>query len=62
MEGLNHTSWIAFVTQTDHPKSVRNCCVIEVCGGVLVLSIGFFEFSVGIWAFVIGQSQISIFC
>ena len=29
------------VTQTDRPKSVRNRCVIEVFGGVFVLSIGF---------------------
>ena len=29
------------VTQTDLPKSVRNGCVIEVFGGVFVLSIGF---------------------
>ena len=29
------------VTPTDHPKSVRYRCVIEVFGGVFVLSIGF---------------------
>ena len=38
---LNHTSWMAVITPTDRPKSVRNRCVIEVCGGVFVLSIGF---------------------
>ena len=32
---------MAVVTQTDCPKSVRNRCVIEVFGGVFVLSIGF---------------------
>ena len=29
---------MAIVTPTDRPKSVRNRCVIEVFGGVLVLS------------------------
>ena len=29
------------VTPTDRPKSVRNCCEIEVFGGLFVLSIGF---------------------
>ena len=29
------------VTPTELPKSVRNCCIIEVFGGVFVLSIGF---------------------
>ena len=33
-----HTSWVAVVTPTDGPKSVRNCCVIKVFGGVFVLS------------------------
>ena len=46
------------VTPTDRPKSVRNRSVIEVFGGVFVLSIDF-EFSVGIGVFVIGLSQIS---
>ena len=36
---FNHTSWIVLDTSTDRPKSVRNCCVIEIFGGVLVLSI-----------------------
>ena len=29
------------VTPTDRPKSVHNRCVIEVFGGVFVMSIGF---------------------
>ena len=29
---VNHTSWVAVVTPTDHPKSVRNRCVIELFG------------------------------
>ena len=36
------------VTLTDRPKSVRNRCVIEVFGGVVVLSFCFLEFSVGV--------------
>ena len=48
------------VTPTDSPKSVRNRSVIEVFGGVFVLSIGFRIFC---WyrGFVIGLSQISFF-
>ena len=26
---FNHTSWMTVVTPTDHPKSIRNRCVIE---------------------------------
>ena len=33
---VNHTSWVAVVTPTDRPTSVRNRCVIELfCGVVL---------------------------
>ena len=52
---------MAIVTQTDRPKSVRNRCVIEVFGDVFMLSLCFFDFSVGVGAFVIGLSQISSF-
>ena len=34
---VKHASWVAIVTQTDRPKSVRNRFVIEVVGGVFVL-------------------------
>ena len=44
------------VTLTDRPKSIRNRCVIELFGGVFVLSLSVFDFSVGIGAFVIGLS------
>ena len=50
------------VTLTDRPKSVRNCCAIEVFGGVLYvvkLLFGFFSVSVG--AFVIELSSLSSF-
>ena len=43
---FNHTSWLAIVTPTDRPKSVRNRCVIEVFGGVYV-SCCFLGFTVG---------------
>ena len=58
---FNHTSWVAVVTPTDRPKSVRNRCEMEVFGGVFVLSRCFSDFSVGVGAFVIGLSQISSF-
>ena len=60
---FNHTSWIAIVTQTDQyrPKSVCNRYVIEVFGGVRVLSCCFLSFSVGVGAFAIGLSQTSSF-
>ena len=41
-------------------KSVRNCRrVVEVFGGVFVLSPCFLDFFVGVGSFVIGLSQIS---
>ena len=55
---FNHTSWLAIVSPTDRPKSVRNRCVIEVFGGVYVLLRCFWGFSVGLRTFVIGLSQI----
>ena len=53
---------MALVDPTDRPKSVCNLCVIEVSGGVFVLSRCFLDFSVAVGAFVIGLSQISFFC
>ena len=60
---VNHTSWVAIVTPTDRPKSVRNCCVIELFGNVSHLLLSFFPFdiSAGVGAFVIGLNQISFF-
>ena len=52
---------MAVVTLTGRPKSVRNRCIIEVFGGVFVLSRCPLDFSVGVGAFVIGLSQISYF-
>ena len=52
---------MAVGTPTDRPKSVRNDCVIEVFGGVFVLSRCFLDFSVDVRVFVIGLSQISSF-
>ena len=52
---------MAIVTPTDRHKSVRNRCVIEVYGGVFVLSRCLLGFSLDVGAFVIGLSQISSF-
>ena len=52
---------MAVVTLTDRPKSVRNCCLIELfCGVVCVVTL-LFDISVGVGAFVIGLGQISSF-
>ena len=42
---FNHTSWVAVVTPTDRPKSVRNRCVIELfCDVVYVVTLPFWHF------------------
>ena len=42
---VNHTSWVALVTPTDRPKSVRNPCLIELfCGVVCVVTLPFWHF------------------
>ena len=39
---VNHTSWMAVVTPSDRPKSVRNSYVIELfCGVVCVVTMPF---------------------
>ena len=58
---VNHTSWVAIVTPTDRPKSVRNRCLIELFVALFVLSLCPFDISVGEGVFVIGLSQISSF-
>ena len=58
---VNHTSWVALVTETDRPKSVRNRCSIELFVALFVLSLCPFDISVGVGAFVIGLGQISSF-
>ena len=57
----NHTSWVALVTPTDRPKSVRNRCLIELFCGVVCVVTCPFDISVGVGAFVIGLGQISSF-
>ena len=52
---------VAVVSPNHNPKFVRNRCVIEHFGGGFVLSLYSVEFSVGIWALVIRQSQIPFF-
>ena len=58
---LNNICWAAVVTPTDRPKSVRNRCVIELFVAFFMLSLGPFDISIGVGAFVIGLSQISSF-
>ena len=60
---VNHTSWVAVVTPTDRPKSVRNCCLIKLfCGVVCVVTLGArLTFLLGVGAFVIGLGQIFSF-
>ena len=42
---VNHTSWVALVTPTDRPKSVRNRCLIELFRGVVcVVTLPFWHF------------------
>ena len=42
---VNHTSWVAVVTPTGRPKSVRNRCLIELfCGVVCVVTLPFWHF------------------
>ena len=57
----NHTSWVALVTPTDRPKSVRNRCLIELFCGVVCVVTCPFDISVSVGAFVIGLGQISSF-
>ena len=38
---VNHTSWVALVTPTDRPKSVRNRCVIEFLVAFLCCHVAF---------------------
>ena len=47
------------VTSTDRPKSGHN--LVEVFGGVFVLSCCFLDFAVGVGAFVMRLSQIFSF-
>ena len=58
---VNHTSWVAVVTPTDRPKSVRNRCLIELFLWRCLCCHFPFDISVGVGAFVIGLSQISSF-
>ena len=48
---FNHTTWVAIVTPTSHLKSVRNRCVIEVFGGLFVVTLLYGLFY-GVSAFV----------
>ena len=56
---VNHTSWVAVVTPTDRPNSIRNRCEIEYFVALFVMPLCPFDISVGTVAFVIGLRQIS---
>ena len=58
LTGLIIPVW-CFVNPTECPRSVHNRCVIEVFGGVFVLSRCFYDFSAGVG--LLGLSQISSF-
>ena len=58
---VNHTSWVTVVTITDRPKLVCNRCVIDLFVALFVLSLCPVDISAGVWAFVIGLSQVSSF-
>ena len=58
--GIEHKSVFYETLPTDRPKSVCNRCVIEVFGGVYVVTL-LLDFSVSVGASVIGMSQISSF-
>ena len=59
---VNHTSWVAVVTLTDHPKSVRNRCLIQLfCGVVCVVTLPFWHFCWCRGFCHLGLSQISSF-
>ena len=60
---VNDTSWVAVATPTDRPKSIRNCCVIELFVALFVLSLCPFHISAGhgVGAFAIGLSKITSF-
>ena len=45
---------MAVLTQTDRPKSVPNCFIIEVFGSILCCQVGCLIFSEGVGAFIIG--------
>ena len=59
---VNHTSWVAVVTPTDRPKSVRNRCLIKLfCGVVCVVTLPFWHFCWCRGFCHLGLSQISSF-
>ena len=47
---FNHSSFVAVVTPTNRPKSVRNHSLIEVLGGVLCCDVAFWIFLL-VWGF-----------
>ena len=56
---FSYTNLVAVVTRTDLSKTIGNRCVIEIVGGVFVLSLFFLDLFVDKGAFVMGLSHIS---
>ena len=54
---VNHTSWVAVVTPTDRPKSVRNCCLIELFVALCALSLCPFDISVGVHRLYVKETR-----
>ena len=61
MVTVDFKSWVAVVTPTDRPESVRNRCVIELFVALFVLSLCPFDISACVGAFDIGLSQLFSF-
>ena len=56
---VNHTSWVAVVTPTVRPKSVRNRCLIELfCSAVYVVILPFWHFR---WCRALTESDLLLF-
>ena len=58
---FNHIIWVAVVTPTDRPESVRNRCVIYIFGGVFVLSCCLLNLYVGVGAYDMTESDLFFF-
>ena len=58
---VNYTSWLAVVTPTDRPKSVRNRYVSNFLWRCLCCHFALFDISAGVGVFVIGLIESDLF-
>ena len=58
---VHNTSWVAVVIPTYLPNSVPNRCVIDVFGGIFVLSLCLLDISVGISDLVCHRTEYDLF-